>query len=76
MRADMEQLKAAADRAERDFDTIQRSVFGVAPNPQLVQDLIDMGFQRIIFGLPPAEAGTVIPMLDRYAEVKAEFNGG
>ena len=76
LRADMEQLRAAADRGERDFETIQRSVFGVGPDPKLVQDLIDMGFQRIIFGLPPAEAGTVVPLLDRYAEVKAEFNGG
>lgn len=75
LRADMEQLRASADRAERDFDTIQRSVFGVGPDPAVVQGLIDMGFQRIIFGLPPAEAGTVIPLLDRYASVVAEFNG-
>ena len=76
MRADMEQLKAAADRAERDMNTIDCTVFGVGPNPEQVQDLIDIGFQRIIFGLPPADSGTVIPLLDRYAEVKAEFNGG
>ena len=75
LRGDMEQLRASADRAERDFDTIQRSVFGVGPDPAVVQDLIDMGFQRIIFGLPPAEAGTVIPLLDRYASVVSEFNG-
>ncbi|MCY3571969.1 MAG: LLM class F420-dependent oxidoreductase [Chloroflexi bacterium] len=76
MRADMEQLRAAADRADRDFETINRTVFGVGPDPKQVQDLIDIGFQRIIFGLPPAEADTVIPLLDRYNEVKAEFNGG
>ncbi len=76
LRADMEQLRASADRAERDFDTIQRSVFGVGPDAGQVQNLIDIGFQRIIFGLPPAEAGTVVPLLDRYTELKAEFNGG
>ena len=74
MRADMEQLKAAADRADRPFDTIQRSIFGVGPNPEQVTDLIEIGFQRIIFGLPPAPAETVLPLLDRYAEIKAEFN--
>ena len=72
----MEQLKAAADRADRDFETINRTVFGVGPDPKQVQDLIDIGFQRIIFGLPAADAGTVIPLLDRYNDVKAEFNGG
>ena len=74
MRADMEQLKAAADRADRPFDTIQRSIFGVGPNPEQVTELIEIGFQRIIFGLPPAPAETVLPLLDRYAELKAEFN--
>ena len=74
MRSDMEQLKAAADRAERPMDTIQCSIFGVRPDPQQVTDLIEMGFERIIFGLPPAPAETVIPLLDRYAAVKAEFN--
>ena len=76
MRADMEQLKAAADRAERDMDTINCTVFGVGPNPEQVQNLIDIGFDRLIFGLPAADSSTVIPLLDRYAEVKAEFNGG
>ncbi len=76
MRADMEQLKAAADRAERDMDTINCTVFGVGPNNEQVQNLIDIGFDRLIFGLPAADASTVIPLLDRYAEVRAEFNGG
>ena len=74
MRSDMEQLKAAADRAERPMDTIQCSIFGVRPDPQQVTDLIEIGFERIIFGLPPAPAETVIPLLDRYAAIKAEFN--
>lgn len=73
MRASMEELRAAADRADRPFDSIQRSVFGVGPDPKQVTELIDMGFQRIIFGLPPADAGTVLPLLDRYAELKAQF---
>ena len=47
---------------------------GVGPNPQQVTDLIEIGFERIIFGLPPAPAETVIPLLDRYAAIKAEFN--
>ena len=74
MRSDMEQLKAAADRAERPMDTIQCTIFGVGPNPQQVTDLIEIGFERIIFGLPPAPAETVIPLLDRYAALKSEFN--
>ena len=56
MRADMEQLKAAADRADRDFDTINRTVSALdltraGPGPDRHR------FQRIIFGLPPQTPG-------------------
>jgi probable F420-dependent oxidoreductase len=76
MRADMEQLKAAADRAEREMNTIDCTVFGVGPDPEQVQNLIDIGFDRIIFGLPAAQSDTVMPLLERYTSVKAEFNAG
>jgi hypothetical protein len=31
--------------------------------------LADAGFGHLIFGLPPAKADKVLPLLDRYAEI-------
>jgi len=45
------------------------SMFGVPPNPSRIEELIGFGFNRLVFGLPPADADTVIPMLDRLAEL-------
>ena len=45
------------------------SVFGMGPNPAEVERFIEMGFNRIIFGLPSADADTVVPLLDKYAEL-------
>ncbi|MDP6377025.1 MAG: LLM class F420-dependent oxidoreductase [Pseudomonadales bacterium] len=45
------------------------SIFGVGPDAQRVAELIDMGFNRIIFALPSADADTVMPLMDRYAEI-------
>jgi len=43
------------------------SIFGVGPDAERVRALIDLGFNRIIFALPPADADTVLPLMDRYA---------
>jgi probable F420-dependent oxidoreductase len=47
------------------------SIFGVPPNQRRIEELIAFGFNRLVFGLPPADADTVIPLLDRLAELAA-----
>ncbi len=51
------------------------SVFGVGPDGERVRELLEMGFDRVIFGLPSADAETVMPLLDRYAEIGHSING-
>ena len=46
----------------------------MGPDPQAVQAMIDLGFNRIIFGLPPADADTVLPMVEQYAKIAHQFN--
>ena len=45
------------------------SMLGVPPNPKRIEELIGFGFNRLVFGLPSADADAVIPMLDRLAEL-------
>jgi len=56
--------KARNRSGEPDF-----TIFGVGGDPRRLDELIDMGFNRVIFGLPSADADTVLPLLDRYAEL-------
>ncbi len=51
------------------------SVFGVGPDQGVAETLIETGFNRLIFGLPPAEADQVLPLLDRYAQIGFAING-
>ena len=62
-------LRAEAARAGRRFEDLQLGIFGVPPKEDLAKQLIDWGFGHLIFGLPPAKADKVLPMLDRYAEI-------
>lgn len=50
------------------------SIFGVGPDPERVSQLAEMGFNRVIFGLPSADADTVMPLLDRLAEIGYRHN--
>lgn len=50
------------------------SIFGVGPDAGVVEDLIEDGFNRVIFGLPPADADTVLPMVENYAAIASKFN--
>lgn len=50
------------------------SIFGVGPDPKAVEQLIEDGFDRVIFALPPADADTVLPLVEKYAALAHTFN--
>jgi probable F420-dependent oxidoreductase len=50
------------------------SVFGVGPDAAVVESLIEDGFNRVIFALPPADADTVVPLVEQYAALAHQFN--
>jgi len=52
----------------------QFSIFGVGPDAAVVEQLLGQGFDRIIFGLPPADADTVLPLVEQYAALAHAFN--
>jgi len=60
--------RIAADKG-RDPRTLSVSVYGVPMRPDDVARLRDLGVERVVFGLPPAGRDTVLPLLDRGAEV-------
>jgi probable F420-dependent oxidoreductase len=72
-------LMRSSDRSAK-IDDLQRmakdagrgpigvSAFGVPPRREIVEQLENEGVTRAIFGLPPADADTVLPLLKRAAE--------
>ena len=70
--AGMSAIRSAWVDAGRNGDP-DFSIFGVGPDAARVRELIEMGFNRIIFALPPADADTVLPLLDNYAAIAYEI---
>ena len=58
-----------AKEAGRNPDELEVSIFGQGPDEGELKRARDAGITRIVFGLPPAEADQVLPLLDRYAEL-------
>jgi len=67
-------LRQAAEEAGRDMDTFDLGEFGTPAKPEVVESLIEEGIHRIVFGLPPADADTVMTQLDKYAEFMASYS--
>ncbi|HVN90989.1 MAG TPA: LLM class F420-dependent oxidoreductase [Candidatus Binataceae bacterium] len=69
----VQELKELASRAGRRFEDLELGIFGVTPKEDTAKRFRDMGFKHLIFGLPPAKADKVLPMLDNYASIAAKL---
>jgi probable F420-dependent oxidoreductase len=67
--AQVKALRELAEKQGRDPRTISVSVFGATPDEQTVRQYRDAGIERVTFGLPSAPRDTVLPLMDRYAEL-------
>jgi len=62
-------LHRRAESAGRDPKSISVSVFGARPDRAALDELERAGVERAIFGLPAADADTILPLLDQYAKL-------
>jgi probable F420-dependent oxidoreductase len=49
------------------------SIFGARADPAAIQELEEAGVDRCVFGLPPASADRVLPIVERYATVAQAY---
>jgi probable F420-dependent oxidoreductase len=59
--------------AERGRQPIPVSVFGARPDPEVIEHYGEVGVERCLLPVPPAPAGEVLAVLDRYAELIGKF---
>jgi probable F420-dependent oxidoreductase len=69
--AAVKSLREAEKRAGR--ERLSLSLFGLGPSADDAKRFIDLGFERLIFGLPPATRDVVLPLMDNYAKVAAQL---
>jgi probable F420-dependent oxidoreductase len=68
--AELQRMAADAGRGP-----IPVTIFGVRPDPAVINHYREIGVSRCVFAMPPAPAVTVLPILERCAEAAREFEG-
>jgi probable F420-dependent oxidoreductase len=66
-------LRRRAEEAGRDPRGISVTVYSATPDERAVPEYQKAGVERAVFALPPADRGTVLPLLDRYAKLVETF---
>jgi probable F420-dependent oxidoreductase len=64
-------LREAEKRAGR--KKLDLTLFGLGPIEDHAKQFVDLGFDRLIFGLPPAGPEVVLPLADKYASLAAKL---
>ena len=68
------ELRESAKRAGKQIEDENLGLFGAPAKEDVVKQLTAAGFGHLIFGLPPAKADKVLPLLDRYAEIARKLH--
>jgi len=61
-------LRAAAERADRDPDELRVVPFGTVPSEGKLEYYASLGIDEVVAQLPSAPAGEILRLLDQYAE--------
>ena len=72
---ELDVLAEECRKNDRDVSEIELSLYMAPPNADVAKQHEDAGVSRFIFGLPPAPAEKLLPMLDQQADVIAAVNG-
>jgi hypothetical protein len=73
LKAEILELRALAEEAGRDPDSITVTLYGTPADPETLDAYSRAGAHRALFGLPSSGADVVLPLLDRYAAAAKSF---
>ena len=71
----MERLEEALEARGRKVADLDLALFGSPMQAEQCVGRIEQGFDELVFGLPPAPADKVLPVLDRVAALVEEIRG-
>jgi len=71
----MQRLTDALAAKGRKVEDIELGLFGAPADYDQLQGRLEQGFDELVFGLPPAPADTVLPILDNLAELVTKIRG-
>jgi len=71
--AQVTQFRAMAEQAGRDPAALSINLFRVPDDMATLRFCRDLGIDRVVFSLPAEPAAAILPILDRWAEIKHDL---
>src|SRR5258707_1097132 len=68
-------FREMAREAGRDPASLEITLFGLGEDLDRVKRLAEMGVERVVPMFPPEKAETVLPIVDRWTNIKRQVNG-
>ena len=69
----VEERNIACETAGRDPEEVEISIYGAPPDLSKLEELMNAGIDRVVFGLPPEGTEPVMSALDSITELKENF---
>jgi probable F420-dependent oxidoreductase len=65
----LEQLRQACQHRGRPFETLELAVIGLGAEEATARNLLEAGFQHLVFNLPPLDPESTLMVLDSYTDL-------
>jgi hypothetical protein len=69
----IEDRNVACEKAGRDPAEVEISIYGAPTDLSQLEELMNAGINRVVFGLPPEGTEPVMSVLDSLTELKEKF---
>ncbi len=66
--AGLHQLRQVCEKRDRPFESLELAVIGLDPNNELCRNLLEAGFQHLVFTLPALDHHSALVTLDSYVD--------
>jgi probable F420-dependent oxidoreductase len=73
--ADLVKFRQMAQEAGRNPDSMEVTLFGLGDDADRLKRFAEMGVTRVVPMFPPADADTVLPIVDRWAKIIRQISG-
>ena len=72
----IDKFRTMATEAGRDPASLPITIFRVPDDLERLRFCQEIGIDRVVFSLPAEKEDKILPILDRWAELKRQLNGG
>ncbi len=65
----LDALSTALEARGRSMSEMDLTAFGLGPNHEQINSVLELGFNRVVFAVPPGDDAKMLRLMDKYAKL-------